>query len=93
MSRLNSENCGRICDSNTALFLLATRILLTSPNIGQAKHGQNGPAATDCQQCICCPICGHRFTHWTHPNISLRFRAGGRRVKIFCFSQISISLW
>ena len=50
MARLNSEKCGRICDSNTALFLLATHISPASPNFGQAKHGQNGPAATDCQQ-------------------------------------------
>ena len=40
MARLNSENCGRICDSNTALFLLATRISPASPNFGQAKQGQ-----------------------------------------------------
>ena len=56
-----------------------------APNFGQAKHGQNGPAATVCQQCICCPICGHHFTHWTHPDISLRFRSGGRRLKKFRF--------
>ena len=91
MARLNSENCGRICDSNTALFLLATRISPASPNFGQAKHGQNGPAATVCQQCICCPICGHHFTHWTHPDISFRFRAGGRRLKNFRFSRISMA--
>ena len=82
-----SQNC------NTALFLLATRALPASPNFGQAKHGQNDPAATVCQQCICCPICGHHFTHWTHPDISLRFRAGGRRVKNFRFLRIFISLW
>ena len=93
MARLNSENCGRICDSNTALFLLATHILLASPNFGQAKHGQNGPAATFCQKGICCPIWKHHFTRWTHSDISLRFRAGGRRVKNFRFSRISISLW
>ena len=49
------------------------------------------PAATVCQQCICCPICGHHFTHWTHPDISFRFRAGGRRVKNFRFSGNSIA--
>ena len=80
MSNLNFENCGRKVSRYTALFLLATRVLPASPNIGQAKHGQNGPAATVCQQGICCPICKH-FTRWTHPDISLRFRAGGRRVK------------
>ena len=90
MSRLKSENCGRKVFRNTALFLLATRVLPASPNFGQAKHGQNGPAATDCQQCICCPICGHHFTHWTHPDISLPFRAGGRRLKNFRFSRNSI---
>ena len=57
----------------TAPFLLGPRILPTSPNFEQAKHGQNSPAATDRQQCICCPICGHHFTHWTHPDISLPF--------------------
>ena len=63
----------------------------TSPNFGQAKHGQNGPAATFCQQGICCPICKHHFTRWTHPDISLRLRAGGRRVKKFSFSRICVS--
>ena len=91
MASLKSENCGRKVLGNTALFLLATRVLPASPNFGQAKHGQNGPAATDCQQCICCPICGHHFTHWTHPDISLRFRAGGRRLKNFRFSRNSIA--
>ena len=61
--------------------------------VAVAKHGQNGPAATVCQQGICCPICGHHFTHWTHPDISLRFRPGGRRLKNFRFSRIFISLW
>ena len=82
---LLSQNCGLPSFCYTALFLLATRVLPASPNFGQAKHGQNGPAATDCQQCICCPICGHHFTHWTHPDISLLFRAGGRRLKDFLF--------
>ena len=71
--------------------MLATRVLPASPNFGQAKHGQNGPAATDCQQCICCPICGHHFTHWTHPDISFPFRAVGRRLKNFHFSRNSIA--
>jgi len=82
---LYGQNCGRLIFGNTYLFLLATRISPASPNFGQAKHGQNGPAATDCQQCICCPICGHHITHWTHPDISLCFQAGGRRVKNFRF--------
>ena len=76
---------------NIYVFLLATRILPASPNFGQAKHGQNDPAATVCQQGICCPICGHYFTHWTHPDISLRCRAGGRRLKNFRFSRNSIA--
>ena len=46
----------------TALFLLATRDLQASPNLGQAKHGQNGPAVTFCQQGICCSMCKHHFT-------------------------------
>ena len=62
-----------------------------SPNFGQAKHGQNGPAATFCQQVICCPICKHHFNRWTHPDICLRFRAGGQRVKKFSFSRICVA--
>ena len=92
MASLKSENSGRKVFCNTALFLLATRVLPASPNFGQAKHGQNGPAATVCQQCICCPICGHHFTHWTHPDISLCFRAGGWRLKKFRFSRNSIAI-
>ena len=75
--------------SNTAIVLLATRVLPASPNFGQAKHGQNGPAAADCQQCICCPICGHHFTHRTHTDISFRFRPGGRRLKNSIFHEFS----
>ena len=71
--------------------MLATRISPASPNFGQAKHGQNGPAATDCQQCIFYPICGHHFTHRTHTDISFRFRPGGRRLKNFHFSRNSIA--
>ena len=71
--------------------MLATRVLPASPNFGQAKHGQNGPAATVCQQGICFPICEHHFTHWTHPDISLPFRAGGRRVKHFRFTDQKIT--
>ena len=82
MSRLKSENCGRKVFRNTALFLLATRVLPASPNFGQAKHGQNGPAATVCQQGICCPICEHHFTRWTHPDISLPFWAGWNCVQL-----------
>ena len=39
-TRLNFENCGRKVLGNTALFLLATRVLPASPNFGQAKQGQ-----------------------------------------------------
>ena len=76
---LYDQNCGLIIFRNTALFLLATRDLPASPNFGQAKHGQNGPAAIFCQQGICCPICKHHFTRWTHPDISLRFRPGNSK--------------
>ena len=93
MSRLKSENCGRKVFRNTALFLLATHVLPASPNFGQAKHSQNGPAATDCQQGIFCPICGHHFTHRTHTDISFRFRPGDRRLKNFRFSRIFMLLW
>ena len=83
------QNCDCWAVWNTSLFLLATHILPASPNFGQAKHGQNGPAATDCQQCIFYPICGHHFTHRTHTDISFRFRPGGRRLKNFHFSRNS----
>ena len=43
MSRLKSENCGRKVFRNTALFLLATRVLPAYPNFGQAKHGTKQP--------------------------------------------------
>ena len=88
---LYDQNCGLIIFRSTALFLLATHVLPASPNFRQAKHGQNGPAATVCQQGICCPICEHHFTHWTHPDISLSFQAGGRRVKKFSFSRICVA--
>ena len=39
-TRLNFENCGQKVLGNTALFLLATRVLPASPNFGQAKQGQ-----------------------------------------------------
>ena len=91
MSRLNSENCGCSCDSNTALFLLATCVVPASPYFRQAKHSQNSPAVSFCQQGISCPICKDHFTRWTHPDISLRFRAGGQRVKNFRFSRICVA--
>ena len=53
---------------------MATRFLPESPNFGQAKHGQNGPAATFCQKGICCPVRKHHFTCWTHPDISRLFK-------------------
>ena len=87
------QNCSLPSFCNITLFLLATCVLPASPNFGQAKHGQNDPSATVCQQSICCPICEHHFTHWTHPDISLCFRAGGRRLKKFRFSRICMSLW
>ena len=34
---------------------------------------------------ICCPINKDNFIPWNHPDISLRFRAEGRRVKKFIF--------
>ena len=85
------QNCHRPSFWNTSLCLVATRLLPASPNFGQGKRGQNDPAATFCQQGICCPVCKHHFTRWTHPDISLRFRAGGRRVKKFSFSRICVA--
>ena len=87
----SNRNCGLEAFSNTTLILLAPCILPASPNFGQVKHGQNGPAATFCQQGICCPIRNNHFTRWTHPDISLCFRAGGRRVKYFRFSRICVA--
>ena len=40
ISRLKYENCGRKVFRNTALFLLATRVLPASLDFGQAKHCQ-----------------------------------------------------
>ena len=82
---LKSQICDCVIFCYTALFWLATRILPAFFNFGQAKHGQNGHAATFCQKGICCPVRKHHFTSWTHPDISLPFRAGGQRVKEFRF--------
>ena len=46
MARLNSENYGRKALRNTALVLLATRVLPASPKFGQAKYSQKGPTDT-----------------------------------------------
>ena len=76
---------------------IGAQLALGRFKICMAKGGREsarpsyGPAATVSQQCICCPICGHHFTHWTHPDISLLFRAGGRRLKNFRFSRNSIA--
>ena len=51
------------------------------------------PRSHFCRQGICCHIRNNHFIRWTPPDISLRFRAGGRRLKYFRFSRISISLW
>ena len=56
--------CGRICDSNTALILLATRVLLASPNFRQAKHCQKGPAATFPPKGDCSPMYTHLITFY-----------------------------
>ena len=40
MAKLNFKNCDLKVSPNTALFLLATRVLPASPNLGQAKHGK-----------------------------------------------------
>ena len=53
---LLSQNCGLVAFSNTALFLLATRILPASTNFGQAKHGKKGPAATFRPKGVCSPM-------------------------------------
>ena len=86
MAGLNSENCGRICDSNTALFLLATRVLPASSNFGQAKHGQKGPTPTFCPKGVCSPMYNQHFTFYA-PSQYLSFRVAGRRAKNFNFSQ------
>ena len=43
--------------------MLATRVLPASPNFRQAKHGQNGFAASFCQQGICCPVHNDNFIY------------------------------
>ena len=47
-------------------------------------------AATCCQQGIWCPVCKHHFIRWTHPDISLCFWAGGRRVKNSVFHEFAL---
>ena len=42
MARLNSENCGRKIKCYTALILLATRVLLASPNFGEDEVSDLG---------------------------------------------------
>ena len=77
--------------ANTALILLATRILPAS-NFGQAKHCQKGPAATFCRK-VFVPLCILAFSPFMgHHNISLGFRAGGQREENFNFSQICMSV-
>jgi len=67
----------------TALFLLATGVLPAYPNFGQAKHGQNGPAVTFCQQGICCSIPKHHFTRWQ----------GGRTWQPFVGSKMAMKIF
>ena len=62
---LYDQNCGRLIFGNTALFLLATRVLPASPNFGQAKHGQKGPAATFRPKGVCSPMCTGLFTFYS----------------------------
>ena len=88
MARLNSENYGRKVLRNTALVLLATRVLPASPNLGQAKQGQKGPAATFCPKCVCSPMYTSLFTFY---GPSQCLWAEGRRVKDFSFSRICMS--
>ena len=72
MARLNSEKCGRICDCNTYLFLLATRISPASPNFGQAgvrillaKYTRFSPTSENESYSvqIYCP-CSQSSLHW-----------------------------
>ena len=64
---LLSQNCGLMAFSNTALFLLATRILPASTNFGQAKHGQKGPTATFHPKGVCSPMYNEVFTFYGLP--------------------------
>ena len=70
---LSGGLCSKVKIATAQLFqhrpiLLATRVLPASPNFGQAKHGQNGPAATFCRQGICYPVHNDNFTRWKHPD-------------------------
>ena len=80
-------------DAKATLFLLASRVLPAYLNFGQTKHGQNVPPSTFRPK-VFVTLCITAFSPFmAHRNISLCFRAGGRRVKNFHFSQFSISLW
>ena len=46
------------------LWAAATRVLLASPNFGQAKHCQKGPAATFPPKGVCSPMYTHLITFY-----------------------------
>ena len=73
--------------------MLATGVLPTSPNFGQAKHGQKGPAATFCLKGVvplCIPVTG-LFIFYGPSQYLSSFSSLRPRSKKISFSRISIA--
>ena len=64
LARLHFENCGRICDSNTALILLDPCILPASSKFGQGKHSEKDLASTFRPKGVCSPMYTGLFTFY-----------------------------
>ena len=93
MARLNSENYGRKALRNTALVLLATRVLPASPNFGQAKHGQKGPTATFCPKGICSPMYNELFTFYGPSQYLFSFlslRPKSKKFPFFAYLRVTL---
>ena len=92
MARLISENCGCVCDSNTALFLLA------SPNFGQAKHCQKGARRHIPPKGVCSLMYTGLFTFYgpsQYLSSFSRWRLKSKKNSIFtklCDTQLSFGL-
>ena len=73
-----------------ALVLLATRVLPASPNFGQAKHCQEGPAATFRPKGVCSPMHTGLFIFNGPSQYLSPFSSWRPKSKNFQFSRISI---
>ena len=64
---------------------MATRVQYQSPNFGQAKHGQKGPAATFRPKGVCSPMYISSISPFMHHhNISLPFWVAGWILESLC---------